>query len=110
MLNTNIKLGSNSQNVTFNQTSTGMMQRSNPNSIFVRFQRGSPMEKMVFPSNGTNSQIAKFEYGSYRYEEYKKTEGRIDVTVLQILIFGEDQYLCEVIENKFIQSTSQTEL
>ena len=110
MLNTNIKLGSNSQTVTFNQTSTGMMQRSNPNSIFIRFQKNSTLAKMVFPDNGNNPYIEKFDYNSSKYQKYKDTGGKLEVIVLQILVFGQDEFLCEVIDTKFLQSNSETEL
>lgn len=99
MFGTNIKLGSNSQSVQFNTPSTGMMQRSHPKSIFIRFQKGSDFEKMVFPCDGKSPYIKKFDFGSEGYDEFKDTKGKIEVTVLQILVFGNDYFLCEVVEN-----------
>lgn len=107
MLNTNIRLGSNSQTVTFNQTSTGMMQRSNSNSIFIRFSKNSDMEKMLFPTNGRKSYIHQFNYSNEGYGKYSATNGKIEVVVLQILIFGDDQFLCEVLETKFLQEVQE---
>ena len=99
---TNMKLGSNSQTVQLNAPSTGILQRSNPKSIFVRFQKGSKMEGMVFPSDGTNPHIHRYEYSDDRREKYRETNGRIEIVVLQILIFGENYYLVEVVEPKYL--------
>ena len=103
MLNTDIKLGSNSQTVKFNAPSHGMMQRSHPRSVFVRFQKDSAMEKWVFPRNGDNPYIAELKYDDKLYDDYRDTRGRIEITVLQILIFGNDQYLVEVVEPKYLK-------
>jgi hypothetical protein len=106
MLNqtTNIKFGSNSQTVQFNAPSSGILQRSHPKSTFVRFQRSSEMEKMIFPSNGNEPYIHKFDWSDDRkiVEDYKNQDRKIIVTVLQILIFGNDYYLVEVVEPKFL--------
>lgn len=99
---TNMKLGSNSQTVQLNTPSTGILQRSNPKSIFIRFQIGSKMEERVFPSDGTSPYIYKCEYSSNQYDNYKETQGKIEVIVLQILIFGENQYLVEVVEPRHL--------
>lgn len=110
MLNTiNIRLGSNSQTVSFNTTSTGMMQRSNPNSIFIRFHKTSNLAKMVFPDNGNNPYIEKFEYSSSKYDKYKETNGKLEVTVLQVLIFGQDEFLCEVLDNLHLKVSTEAE-
>ena len=105
MLNTNIRLGSNSQTVSFNQPSTGILQRSHPKSVFVRFQKGSDMEDYVFPRNGSKPYIHQYQFSSNKYENYKETHGRIEVVVLQILIFGQDHFLVEVVEEKFLNET-----
>lgn len=108
MLNkTTIKLGSNSQSVQFNQTSTGMMQRSNPNSIFIRFHKNSSLAKTVFPNNGDNPHIERFEYSSPKYDNYKETRGKLEVTVLQVLIFGQDEFLCEVLDNLHLKVSTE---
>jgi hypothetical protein len=104
---TNMKLGSNSQIVQFNALCTGILQRSNPKSIFVRFAKGSTMENCVFPSNGQKPYIHKFEYQQKGYDEYKDTDHKIEIVVLQIMLFGDNQYLVEVIETKYlIEATS----
>jgi hypothetical protein len=110
MLNTtNIRLGSNSQTVSFNATSTGMMQRSNPNSIFIRFPKDCKLARMVFPDNGDNPYVEKFYHPSSKYEKYKETNGKIEVTVLQVLIFGQDEFLCEVLDNLHLKVSTEAE-
>lgn len=99
---TNMHLGGNSQTVQFNAPCTGILQRSNPKSIFVRFQKNSPMEDMVFPNNGINPYIHKYEYSDNGYDIYSNTKGKIEVIVLQILIFGNNSYLVEVVEPKYL--------
>lgn len=93
MFNTNLKLGSNTQDVTFNSTSTGHLQKSNPQSRFIRFQRNSEIEKRVFPTDGIPYISKSLDY------PYKKKE----ITVLQVLVFGEDYYLCEIVENEALE-------
>jgi len=91
MLNkTNIKMGSNTSNVTFNTPSTGMIQRSHPKSFFIRFQRGSKMEEYVFPSKVGSSFLS-------RQEEYPY-KGITEINVLQVLVFGDNYFLCEVVK------------
>ena len=54
MLNkTNINLGPSSTEVNFNTTSTGHLQKSNSNSIFIDFHLTSTMSKWVFSINET---------------------------------------------------------
>jgi hypothetical protein len=101
MFNT-FKLGSNSQTVQFNAPSTGILQKSNPKSLFVRFQKGSKMEEMVFPSDGSNAHIHKYEYSDSMRDKYSDTNGKIEVVVLQVLIFGDNNYLVEVIEPRYL--------
>jgi len=112
MFNTNktiIHLGSTKQEITFNNTSTGMMQKSNANSTFIRIKKGDAVEKILFPTNGDIPYIQKFyQYdNSKKYEQYKDTDGKIEVTVLQVLIFGNDEYLIEILENKFFNEKKE---
>lgn len=93
---TQIKLGSTSQTVLFNTPSSGMIQKSNPSSQFIRFGKGSKMEEWVFPSEGKIPCIKK------RKDQYSSYESLGDITVLQVLIFGDNQYLCEIVFNKDI--------
>lgn len=106
MFNT-IKVGGNSSSVTFNQPCTGILQRSHPSSIFIRFAVGSNMEKWVFPHNGDKPHMCKTQDGSgVSYKTAKKYEDKgnvIEIVVLQVLLFGDNQYLVEVIEPEFLK-------
>lgn len=102
--NTNIKLGSNTTNVQFNTPSTGMMQKSHPKSRFIRFQKGSDMENLIFPTNDNEEsklQRKETKYDTSRGHHNSSYSVNIDtpITILQILIFGQDQYLCEIVKN-----------
>ena len=90
---TTIKTGNNSQYLQFNTPCTGILQRSNPKSFFIRFQKDSKVESMVFPSNGNTPYIERIVYKNNYTDTVK-----IDIMVLQILIFGDNYYLVEVIE------------
>lgn len=108
--NTNIKMGSTTQNVQFNTPSTGMMQRSHPKSIFIRCKMGSDVEGRLFPPNGDNPKIlvkteTKYDqdnkFGSREYyNSAQKVESYEEVQVLQTLIFGENIFLIEVVKIK----------
>ena len=109
MLNTtnNFRLGSNTQTVSFNSPSTGILQRSHPKSTFIRFRLGDNVEKHLFPKDGKNSHIYKYSQWtndgeSDKYNEYEETKGRVEVFVLQVLIFGDNNYLAEVVETKYL--------
>lgn len=91
MFDTNsIKLGSNSQSITLNTPSTGMMQRSHSKSAFVRFQKGSEMEKRIFPMDASNPIVIR-------------NGCDIEIVVLQISIFGDNYYLVEIVEASFLK-------
>lgn len=89
--------------VNLNAPSSGFIQKSNPVSRFIRFQRGSDIEKKLFP-------IDPRETPKLVYEEKKYAEGdpfrtyttwkEEEVTVLQVCIFGQDYYLAEYVFNK----------
>ena len=117
MLNTSVyHIGGNTTNnkceVHLNNPSSGFIQKSNPVSRFIRFQRGSDIEKLLFPTDprettkltyiekerkrNLNVQ-AEYEYNSF---EYYTTEKQEEVTVLQVCIFGDDYMLAEYVFNK----------
>ncbi len=85
MFNT-IKLGTVSQTIQLNAPCTGILQRSNANSRFIRFAKNSPMEDTIFSED------------PHYVVNYKK----LPITVLQILIFGDNQYMVEILENKYL--------
>lgn len=102
MFNTNLKMGSNSQTVNLNTPSTGMLQRSNPKSIFVTVEKGSVQEKNLFPNDGSTSVLYRHNYNTPGYDKYKETKGRVDVIILQVLIFGANSLMIECIEPKYL--------
>lgn len=96
--------------VNLNQPSTGFIQKSNPVSRFIRFQRGSELEKMLFPTDPRISPSLQYTETKYTegfnrfglhdsYEETKKEE----VIVLQICVFGNDYMLAEYVFKKDIE-------
>lgn len=90
MLNTTyIKMGSNTSNVTLNQPSTGMIQRSHPKSFFVRFHSSSDMCKMVFPKDGE---------GAHSHQEKEYPRKKTFISVLQMLVYGDDWFMVEVVK------------
>ena len=102
---TSLKVGSNSQTVHFNTPSSGILQKSHPKSRFVRFQRGSEYEKKIFPLNRDRAPHILDDDNKDNWSIKK-----IEVTVLQILIFGEDHYLCEIVENSFLIDDEEGEI
>lgn len=107
LLNTKtyISMGDTTTKVQFNTPSTGMMQRSHPKSKFIRFQKGSQIEKEIFPLDGSTPTIT-LEYYSERNFEYavgwtggEKIKKQIPIEVLQILVFGDNYYLVEYVKS-----------
>jgi len=95
MLNTtNIKMGSNTSNVTLNTPSHGMMQRSHPKSRFIRFDIGSKVESWVF------NRIEKNAYCNKEKDEGDWRSFGKPITVLQVMVFGDIKYLCEIVNNE----------
>jgi len=95
---TNIKMGSHTSNVTFNQPSSGMMQRSHPKSFFVKFSGGSKMEDWIFNYQGESAALKKkTKYSSDRNPDY---ENICEVEVLQVLVFGTIEYMVELVRKE----------
>lgn len=112
MLN-NYYIGGNTNNqkcvVNLNQPSSGFIQKSNPVSRFIRFQRGSIIEQRLFPLNPCISPYIAYverEYhegfrpGDERLVEVEKHE---DVIILQVCIFGDDYMLAEYVLKKDLE-------
>ena len=91
--NTSYKIGGNSTSVSFNAPSTGIIQKSHPKSRFVRCAKWSKMEDWLFDDEPC---LKRQRYSSAPYEKY------VDVTVLQIMVFGENQLLIEIVHNEFL--------
>ena len=101
---TSLKVGSNSQTVHFNTPSSGILQKSHPKSRFIRFQRNSDFEGRLFPLDQEHTPHILDDRHKERWNIKK-----VEVTVLQILIFGEDHYLCEIVENSFLVEEDEVE-
>lgn len=89
--------------VNLNAPSSGFIQKSNPVSRFIRFQRGSNMEKKLFPTDPRENPKLVYEEikrveGDY-FSTYKTWEEK-EVTILQVCIFGQDYYLAEYVFNE----------
>lgn len=89
---TTIKLGSNSQTVQFNTPSSGIMQRSHSKSRFIRFDHGSKLADWIFSDNPHTKDKSQGEYFRHDPDGF--------VTVLQVMIFGDIKYLCEIVNNE----------
>lgn len=92
MLNTSIKLGNT--NVSFNAPCTGMMQRSHPKSLFIRFNAHSNLAEWVFSDY---PRLKKDE------KEWRSGIGSVDtpkIVVLQVMVFGDNELLVEYVYEK----------
>lgn len=88
--------------VNLNAPSTGFIQKSNPVSRFIRFQKGSKIEGLLFPTDPrevpklTYTETKYYDSGerwnpNNRYETTKEEE----VVILQVCIFGDNYMLAE---------------
>lgn len=100
--------------VHMNQPSTGFIQKSNPVSRFIRFQRGSNIEAKLFPTDPRD--VPKLIYKTTKWEpdynhpserwrdrEVEETHEE-EVVILQVCIFGNDYMLAEYVFKKDIES------
>lgn len=70
----------------------GMLQKSHPNSFFKRFHKNSEMADWVFSDEPYLMKKNKYAC----YEKY------MDVVVLQVMCFGDNEFLCELIDKKLL--------
>lgn len=104
MLNsTTIRLGSNSQNVTFNTPSSGIMQKCHPRSRFIRFHSNSELAKTVMGYNKLMPHFTiKNKGDAYERDpatgEYSRETTHF-ITVLQIMVFGQYELIVEIVKN-----------
>jgi len=95
--------------VHLNTPSTGFIQKSNPMSRFIRFQRGSKIEASLFPTDPRKKPVLiykesiKNEYSRHPLNDYYEMDREEEVTVLQVCIFGDDYMLAEYVFNKDIK-------
>ena len=90
--------------VNLNQPSTGFIQKSNPVSRFIRFKRGSDIEKLLFPTDPREVPHLEYSKSTWVDGSYYSTKEIIkeEVIILQICIFGEDYMLAEYVFKKDI--------
>lgn len=93
--------------VHLNNPSTGFIQKSNPVSRFIRFQRGSEIEKKLFPTDPretpkltyvTCENKPDWEHPEDRWRDRRvEKEHFEEVIILQVCIFGNDYMLAEYV-------------
>ena len=91
MLNNYTQNFNNSVNI--KPACTGMLQKSHPNSFFKRFHKNSKMADWIFDENPCLQKAN----GYINYEKY------MDVIVLQVMCFGDDEFLCELVDRKLLE-------
>lgn len=74
---------------------TGILQKSHPNSFFKRFHKSSEMASWVFSDNPCLKKKDR------DYEIYQKY---MDVVVLQVMCFGDEEFLCELLDKKLLDN------
>lgn len=67
------------------------------------------MENEIFPNSKGEAKLT-YTTVDYSYSVHGSNKSHdIPITVLQVLIFGNDEYLCEVVHNEYlIEETTQT--
>jgi hypothetical protein len=104
MLNTTVnsfKIGGNTTKVSFNTPSIGMIQKSHPKSKFIKFHFTSKMAERLLDSieeTHVLKSVTKFHDIDRHYGSYEE-QTKIPVTVLQLMVFGQDNFLAEIVYN-----------
>lgn len=92
MLNS-FKIGGNTTQVSFNSPSSGIIQKSHPSSKFIRFQVGSGLAKSILS-------VAEQPYFTLKTLCVDKI---VPITVLQLMVFGENEILAEIVYNEHLK-------
>lgn len=94
-------IGGNTNNekcvVNLNTPSSGFIQKSNPMSRFIRFQRGSEFERMLFPLEPNEKPYLTQKVRDYYNGKPFDKEERVEIIILQVCIFGNDYMLAEYV-------------
>lgn len=69
---------------------TGILQKSHPNSFFLRFHKTSRTADWIFNENPC-------------LKKENRYEGYVEVVVLQIMYLGDDEFLCELINKELLE-------
>lgn len=72
---------------------TGILQKSHPNSFFKRFHKNSRMADWIFDENPCLRKVTECKI----YEKY------MNIVVLQVMCFGDNEFLCELIDKKLLE-------
>ena len=94
MFNTNIDNRKYDQSVNIKPACCGLLQKSHPRSFFKRFHKASKMAEWLLSENPCLKR--KTDYSNY--------EPYMDVVVLQIMSFGDNEFLCELVDAKEFES------
>ena len=70
-----------------------MLQKSHPKSFFKRFEKGSRCANWLFSENPCLKKLNKYD----NWEHY------MNVIVLQVMVFGDNQFLCELINTEDLE-------
>lgn len=104
MFNTEISVHnqSNSQTVNNNnyETCTGQLTKISKTSKIIRFKKGSQTEKDIFSDEPFIRKKRTVYYEGDRYrlfglQDSYDVEDKYNIDILQVLIFGDNQYLVE---------------
>ena len=90
MFNKNIDNQKYEQTVKIKPVCCGLLQKSHPRSFFKRFHKTSDMAGWVLSENPCLK----------RKNVYAEYETYMDVVVLQIMSFGDNEFLCELVDVK----------
>ena len=82
---------------TFQQVS-GSLIKTHPDSIFLRFDKGSELEKDVFSAQPRlKVRVGWYETYEYNTKTKKPFLQEREITVLQVLLSHDSSYVCEVV-------------
>lgn len=93
MLNT-FKIGGNttSAKVSFNSPSTGIIQKSHPKSRFIRCHAKSNLADWIMGFD-------QDPHLEIKDKNYTHKTNDVPVTVLQLMVFGSDELIVEIVNN-----------
>lgn len=94
MCNTNIDNGKYDQSVNIKPACSGLLQKSHPRSFFKAFNIDSRMADWILSENPS----LKRKISGARWETY------MDIVVLQVMSFGDNEILCELVDAKEFES------
>lgn len=76
---------------------SGMLQQSHPKSFFMRFHKDSKKAEWIFSTSPCLKELNKYD----RFEKI------MDVVVLQVMCFGDEEFLCELIDKNEFETAAE---